>query len=101
MNKAKKYCPPQRDLTSTFAKDILAGRKFLLDLDKVNWIEEVPTFKELSTQSVWNQLKNDCKLCYSFSLSNPFSGDLKVLSGIFLITITSEKVLDECMDFKF
>jgi hypothetical protein len=68
VNKAKKYCPPQRDLTSTFAKDILAGRKFLLDLDKVNWIEEVPTFKELSTKSVWNQLKNDRKLNFLFSL---------------------------------
>ena len=86
-------------MTSTFAKNILAGRKFLLDLDKVNWIEEVPTFKELSTQSVWNQLKNDRKLNFSFSLSNPLSGDLKVFSGIFLITITTEKIFDECMGF--
>jgi hypothetical protein len=83
VNKAKKYCPPQRDLTSIFAKDILAGRKFLLDLDKVNWIEEVPTFKELSTQSVWNQLKNDSKPNFSFLLSNPLSVDSKVLSYIF------------------
>ena len=30
INKMELYCPSLRELTSEFAKDILAGRKFLL-----------------------------------------------------------------------
>ena len=36
------YCPPSRDLTAKFCKDILSGNKKLLKSSQVKWIEFVP-----------------------------------------------------------
>ena len=58
-NHCKKYCPSYRDLTASFAKEVLAGKKFLLNLDQVKYVDEIPQFKELSTKNVWNSVKND------------------------------------------
>ena len=58
-NKCKKYVPPKRELTMEFARNILSGEKKLLDLEKVNWIQDIPQIKGLSTQRMWNELRND------------------------------------------
>ena len=58
-NKCKKYVPPKRELTMEFARKILSGEKKLLDLTKVNWIQDIPQIKGLSTQRMWNELRND------------------------------------------
>ena len=36
------YCPPKRDLTARFCKDVLQGKKKLLKLNEVKWVEFVP-----------------------------------------------------------
>jgi len=51
-NHCKKYCPSYRDLTAGFAKEVLAGRKFLLNLEQVRFVDEIPQFKELSTKNI-------------------------------------------------
>ena len=58
-NKCQKYVPPKRELTMEFARMILSGEKQLLDLEKVNWIQDIPQITGLSTQRMWNELRND------------------------------------------
>jgi len=55
-NRCQKYVPCQRDFSIWFAKEILAGRKKLLDLRKVVWIDSVPNWKELSTTKIWKEV---------------------------------------------
>ena len=49
-----------------FARKILSGEKKLLDLDKVNWIQDIPHIKGLSTERMWNELKKDPSVCCYF-----------------------------------
>ena len=49
-----------------FARKILAGDKALLDLDKVNWIQDIPNIKGLSTKRMWDELKTDSKITLYF-----------------------------------
>ncbi len=38
-NRCRKYCPPSRDMTLEFCKDVLAGKKHLLSIELVKWID--------------------------------------------------------------
>lgn len=53
------YTPSLRELTSEFAKDILAGRKFLLKQNEVMRVGQIPNFKEFSTKRIWNSVNDD------------------------------------------
>ena len=53
------YCPSLRELTSEFAKDILAGKKFLLKQNEVKRVGQIPNFQEFSTKRIWNSVKDD------------------------------------------
>ena len=45
-------------MTAKFCRDVLAGRKKLLKQSAVLRVEEIPNFKEFSTERVWLSLKN-------------------------------------------
>ncbi len=52
-------------MTTGFAKKVLAGKKNLLDLSKVLWVNEAPRYKEICSKAIWNEVKGDQKLlCY-------------------------------------
>ena len=53
INSGKYYVPPIRDLTSAFCRDILAGKKKLMKLSSVLWVEEVPHWAEFSSKKIW------------------------------------------------
>jgi len=40
-SKGKYYCPPQRDLSTQFVKDILSGKKALLKMADVKFVKNV------------------------------------------------------------
>jgi hypothetical protein len=40
-------------MTTEFARKVLCGKKSLLKLANVLWVEEVPRYKEMSTKTVW------------------------------------------------
>lgn len=39
------YCPPAREFTSKFAKDVLSGEKLLLEQSKVKRVVSIPQIK--------------------------------------------------------
>ena len=56
-NKCKLYCPPIRDLTEKFCENILSGKKKLLKVSKVKWIEFiVPKIPEFSAKNIWTNV---------------------------------------------
>ena len=70
VNKCGRYCPPAREMTALFAKEVLEGSKFLLKFSQVKPIENVPQFKvnifllfthvnkEFSSKRIWASVKN-------------------------------------------
>ena len=50
INQGKYYVPPKKDLTSAFCRDILAGKKKLMKLNQVLWVEEVPRWPEFTAK---------------------------------------------------
>ncbi len=42
-----------------FARDILAGRKHLLESSKVRWINDAPCYNEISVKYVWSCAKKN------------------------------------------
>jgi hypothetical protein len=84
-NKCKKYVPPKRELTMEFARKILSGEKKLLDLTKVNWIQDIPQIKGLSTQRMWNELRNDKTVILYF----PNYSRTRLPSKNYLMNVTS------------
>ena len=48
----KFYLPPPRNVNASFLQDFLAGRKALLVRAQVQFLSNVPGFKELSVQSL-------------------------------------------------
>ena len=46
-------------MTTSFAKDILCGKKKLLKLSEVLWVTNVPRYKEISSKAIWNEAKSD------------------------------------------
>ena len=69
INKCGRYCPPAREMTALFAKEVLEGTKLLLKFSQVKPIENVPQFKvmfslsflillkEFSTSRIWEGVK--------------------------------------------
>ena len=53
VNTCHYHCPPNRDLTKKFTKEILSGKKKLLKLTEVNWVENVPLWPEFSAKALW------------------------------------------------
>ena len=53
MSSLHRYCPSARDMTTEFARKVLCGKKCLLKLANVLWVEEVPRYKEMNTKTVW------------------------------------------------
>ena len=49
----------QREMSVTWAREILNGTKKLLQLDKVKWIQQIPNYPELSVQRMWKELRKD------------------------------------------
>ena len=42
-----------------WAKEILSGEKLLLKLEQVRWIQQIPSYPELSVQRMWKELRTD------------------------------------------
>ena len=53
-----RYCPTVRDMTTSFAKDVLSGKKKLLKLKEVLWVTNVPRYKEICSKAIWNEAKS-------------------------------------------
>ncbi len=53
IHKCLRYCPNMRDMTTTFAKDVLCGKKKLLKLSEVLWVKDAPRYKEISSKAIW------------------------------------------------
>ena len=53
VNTCHYHCPPNRDLTKKFTKEILSGKKKLLKLTEVSWVENVPLWPEFSAKALW------------------------------------------------
>jgi len=49
-----KYLPPEREMTMDFARDILSGKKHLLDMKDVRWITKAPQYKGLNVKYIWS-----------------------------------------------
>ena len=52
VNSAKKYCPAKRDLSKAFVVDVISGKKKLLKLADVKWVEFVPLWPEFSSKAL-------------------------------------------------
>ena len=46
-------------MDSKFVKDILSGNKALLLNSKVIFVTNVPHWKELTSENIWNEVKSD------------------------------------------
>jgi len=57
-HRCQRYVPCKRDFTLAFAKEVLAGRKKLLKLKEVNWIDKVPNWEETTTKIIWNEMRS-------------------------------------------
>lgn len=55
VNSAKKYCPAKRDLSKAFVIDVISGKKKLLKLADVKWVEFVPLWPEFSSKALWEK----------------------------------------------
>jgi len=42
-----------------WAKEILSGEKLLIRLEQVRWIQQIPSYPELSVQRMWKELRTD------------------------------------------
>ena len=49
-------------MTTSFAKDILSGKKKLLKLSEVLWVNDVPRYREICSKAIWNEVKTDDNL---------------------------------------
>ena len=55
----KLYLPPDRDLTSKFCRQVLAGEKELFHSGAINRSIGVPNDAEIQTKILWDKVKND------------------------------------------
>ena len=55
VNSAKKYCPAKRDPSKAFVVDVISGKKKLLKLADVKWVEFVPLWPEFSSKALWEK----------------------------------------------
>ena len=61
-----RYCPSTRDMTTEFAKKVLCGKKCLLKLADVLWVEEVPRYKEMCTKTIWLKAQSNANILKYF-----------------------------------
>ena len=59
MNEGGYYCPPMRDLTSEFCRQVLSGEKKLMKSSEVLWVEEVPQWEEFTAKRIWERVKRN------------------------------------------
>ena len=52
-----KYLPPAREMTMEFARDILSGKKHLLDMKDVKWVTKAPQLKDLNVKYIWSVIR--------------------------------------------
>jgi len=45
-----------RDMTTTFAKNILCGKKKLLALSDILWVKDAPRYKEICSKAIWKEV---------------------------------------------
>ena len=45
-----------RDMTTKFAKNVLCGKKKLLEFSQVLWVKDAPRFKEICSKAIWNEV---------------------------------------------
>jgi len=53
-------------MTSKFCRDILSGKKSLLKLSQVLWVEEVPNWSEFTSKNVWQRAKSNSSILRYF-----------------------------------
>jgi len=53
VNHKNKYTLPTKFMTMSFIKNILKGKKLLLDSNEVKRIRNIPQYQELSTRKIW------------------------------------------------
>ena len=58
-NKGKKYLPSKRDFTADFGNKVITGKKLLLKTSEVNFIDDVPKYKELSAKRIWLEIRRN------------------------------------------
>ena len=46
-------------MTTEFAKKVLSGKKKLLNLSEVLWVNNVPRYKEINVKTIWDKAKTD------------------------------------------
>ena len=49
-------------MTTTFAKDILSGKKKLLKLNEILWVKDAPRYQEICSKALWSEVKTDNNL---------------------------------------
>jgi len=49
-------------MTTSFAKEVLSGKKKLLKLNEVLWVNNVPRYKEISSKALWEEAKGDKRI---------------------------------------
>lgn len=57
-DRCQMYCPPKRDMSKFFVKQVLCGKKALLNKRDVLWVEEVSRYKEISVKRIWKQVQD-------------------------------------------
>ena len=45
-------------MTSAFGRDILSGKKKLLNKSEVKWVQHLPNWQEFSTKRIWHSCKS-------------------------------------------
>ena len=53
------YCPPYNHFPIAFCRDLLTGKKKLLPLKEVKWVQSVPKQKEFTVKRLWEKYKDD------------------------------------------
>jgi len=51
------YCPSLNDMTNTFVRKVLSGKKKLMKANLILWVEEVPRWKNFSSKVIWGKAK--------------------------------------------
>ena len=92
-NKGQKYLPSKRDFTANFGWDVFSGyypifliklflgKKCLLPINEVKFIDGVPRYKELSAKRIWAEIRRD-KDCLRY-----FPNPNKCPQRVFLLNV--------------
>lgn len=53
-------------MTATFCSEILSGKKLLLKLSEVQWVENVPNWPDFSSKNLWIKVTNNPSIAKYF-----------------------------------